>query len=115
MNVPAWISIGESPTHVIESQRKRGQPIGSKDKQLRKRKSTTKAKIEVPIASNRTISEESLIANYANSKLITRHMVNDIFIFYVTTTFVNESKPQIIQEAKKSLFGISGKKLLMLS
>ena len=80
MNVLARISIGESPTHVIESQRKRGRPIGAKDKQLRKRKPTAEAQIEVPIVSNRTIGEESLIANYANSKLITRQLVNNIFI-----------------------------------
>ena len=36
MNVPARILIGESPAHVVESQRKRGRPIGAKDKQLRK-------------------------------------------------------------------------------
>ena len=80
MNVLARISIGESPTHVIESQRKCGRPIGAKDKQLRKRKPTAEAQIEVPIVSNRTIGEESLIANYANSKLITRQLVNNIFI-----------------------------------
>ena len=97
MNVLARISIGKSPTHVLESQRKRGWRIGAKDKQLRKRKPTIEAKIEVPIVSNRTISEESLIANYANSKLITQQEVNDIFIFYVTTTFVNELDPQTIQ------------------
>ena len=97
MNVLARILIGKSPTHVLESQRKRGRRIGAKDKQLRKRKPTTEAKIEVPIVSNRTISEESLIANYANSKLITQQEVNDIFIFYVTTTFVNELDPQTIQ------------------
>mgnify|MGYP006997925027 CR=1 FL=1 len=44
MNVLASVSIGESPAHVIESQRKRGRPIGSKDKQLRKRKPTTEAR-----------------------------------------------------------------------
>ena len=97
MNVPARISIGESLAHVIESQRKRGWPIGAKDKQLRKQKPTTEAEIEVPIVSNRIISEESPIANYTNSKLITRQEVNDIFIFYVTTAFMNESGPQIIQ------------------
>ena len=97
MNVLASVSIGESPAHVIESQRKRGWRIGAKDKQLRKRKPTTEAKIEVPIVSNRTISEESLIANYANSKLIKRQEVNDNFIFYVAATFVNKSNPQTIQ------------------
>ena len=93
MNAPARILIGESPTHVVESQRKRGRPIGAKDKQLKKRKPTTKAEIEVPIVSNRIISEESPIANYTYSKLITRQEVNDIFIFYVATTFVNEYDP----------------------
>ena len=37
MNVLDRISIGESPTHVKESQRKRGRPIEAKDKQVRKR------------------------------------------------------------------------------
>ena len=44
MNVLARILIGKSPTHVLESQRKRGRPIGAKDKQLRKRKPTTEAR-----------------------------------------------------------------------
>ena len=73
MNVPTRILI-------VESQRKSGRPIGENDKQLRKRKPTAEAQIEVPIVSNRTIGEESLIANYANSKLITRQLVNNIFI-----------------------------------
>ena len=104
MNVPARVLIGESPAHVVESQRKRGRPIGAKDKQLRKRKPTIEAEIEAPIVSNRIISEESPIANYTNSKLITQQEVNDIFIFYVADAFVNESDPQTIQEAKASPF-----------
>ena len=36
MNVLARISIGESLEHVVVSKRKRGHPIGAKDKQLRK-------------------------------------------------------------------------------
>ena len=52
MNVFARISIDKSPTHVVESQRKHGRPIGAKYKQLRKQKPTIEAKIEVPMVSN---------------------------------------------------------------
>ena len=62
------------------------------------------AKIEVLTVSNRTISAESLMANYTNSKLITQQKVNDIFIFYVALAFLNESDSQTIQEAKASPF-----------